>query len=187
MAFSYNSEAIARDVFRTWSGPEGSSHKEEVLVRWFYFMDEHDFIRRAMELAKMAQKEGEVPVGAVVTFGGRIIGEGYNHRERDKDISSHAEIIALKEAARSRGDWRLNGCSLFVTLEPCLMCSGAILQSRISSLYFGARDEKEGAVLSRYFVFDEPYSQERPLIHPDFHREECELLLKNFFENKRTK
>lgn len=150
-------------------------------------MGEIDFMDRAIALAKLAEKEGEVPVGAVVTFDGRIIGEGYNHRERDKDISSHAEIIALKEAAKTKGDWRLRGCSLFVTLEPCLMCSGAILQSRISSLYFGARDEKEGAVLSHYFVFDEPYRQERPLIHPDFMKEECEALLKRFFEKQRTK
>lgn len=156
-------------------------------MRWFYFMNEIDFMNRAIVLARCAEKEGEVPVGAVVVFNGQIIGEGYNHRERDKDISSHAEMVALKEAAKAKGDWRLRGCTLFVTLEPCLMCSGAILQSRISSLYFGARDEKEGAVLSHYFVFDEPYHMERPLIHPDFMKEECEALLKRFFENQRMK
>lgn len=150
-------------------------------------MDETRFMNRAIELAKTALKEGEVPVGAVVVFDNEIIGEGYNHREKEHDVSSHAEIVALKDAAKRKGDWRLSGCSLFVTLEPCLMCSGAILQSRISSLYFGARDEKEGAIISHYFVFDEPSRNERPLVHPDFMKDECESLLKEFFGSRRTK
>lgn len=150
-------------------------------------MNETDFMNRAIELAKIALKEGEVPVGAVVVFKNEIIGEGYNHREKEHDVSSHAEIVALKDAAKRKGDWRLLGCSLFVTLEPCLMCSGAILQSRVSSIYFGARDDKEGAVISRYFVFDEPSKNERPLIHPDFMKDACESLLKVFFESRRTK
>jgi len=177
----YNTFAIAKGVFRTWSGPEGSSHKEEAFVRWFYLMNEDLFMNKAIELAKKALSCGEVPVGAVVVKNGEIIGEGYNRRENKMDISSHAEIEALRAAALKTNDWRLDGCSLFVTLEPCLMCSGAILQSRISSLYFGARDARDGAVLSKYFVFDDPSIHLRPLIHPDFHKEECERLLKEFF------
>ena len=179
--------AIARGILRTWSGPGGSSHKQEALVRWFYIMNENDFMDKAIELAKRALQEGEVPVGAVVVKNGAIIGEGYNKREKNSDISSHAEIEAMKSAAKKLGDWRLDGCSLYVTLEPCLMCSGAILQSRISSLFFGAKDEKEGAVVSNYFVFDEPMSLPRPLINFGIKGSECESLLRSFFKDARKK
>lgn len=150
-------------------------------------MNENDFMDKAIELAKKALQEGEVPVGAVVVKNGAIIGEGYNKREKNSDISSHAEIEAMKSAAKKLGDWRLDGCSLYVTLEPCLMCSGAILQSRISSLFFGAKDEKEGAVVSNYFVFDEPMSLPRPLINLGIKGSECESLLRSFFKDARKK
>ena len=148
-------------------------------------MCKNAYMDRAIELAKIALSEGEVPVGAVVVLNGEIIGEGYNRREQNEDVSSHAEIEALKNAAKRVGDWRLAGASLYVTLEPCLMCSGAILQSRVSSLYFGASDEKEGAVISRYFVFDEPSSLPRPLIHPGIEKKKCEELLSSFFKKRR--
>lgn len=152
----------------------------------FFVMSQDEiYMGEALSLAKKALLEGEVPVGAIVTKGERIVGRGYNRREKGKDVSSHAEIEALKEAAQTLGDWRLDGCSLYVTLEPCLMCSGAILQSRISSLFFGTKDPSEGAVVSKYFVFDEPRKGERPLIHFGIREKECRAILDEFFEKHR--
>lgn len=146
-----------------------------------------EYMKEALSLARKAADEGEIPVGALVVKGDRIVGRGYNKREKGLDVSSHAEIEALKDAAKVLGDWRLEGCSLYVTLEPCLMCSGAILQSRISSLYFGARDPQEGAVVSKYFVFEEPRKGVRPLIHPDLLADECQKALDGFFKKHRAK
>ncbi|MBR4274984.1 MAG: nucleoside deaminase, partial [Bacilli bacterium] len=93
---------------------------------------------------------------------------------------------AIKEAEKTLGNWRLDGATLYVTLEPCLMCSGAILQSRISKVVFGSRDEKDGAIVSNYFVFDSPCSHERPLVFGEVLKDECDALLKNFFASKRN-
>ena len=139
----------------------------------------------AYELAKEAGFAGEIPVGAVVVLNDKIIGKGFNKRESKFDISSHAEIEAIKDAEKTLGNWRLDGAALYVTLEPCLMCSGAILQSRVSKVVFGSRDEKDGAIVSNYFVFDSPCSHERPLVYGDILKEECDALLKGFFASKR--
>ena len=142
-------------------------------------------MKKALELAKEASFAGEIPVGAVVVLNDKIIGKGFNKRESKFDISSHAEIEAIKDAEKFLGNWRLDGATLYVTLEPCLMCSGAILQSRISKVVFGSRDEKDGAIVSNYFVFDSPCSHERPLVYGDVLKEECDTLLKSFFASKR--
>lgn len=139
----------------------------------------------AYELAKEAGFAGEIPVGAVVVLNDKIIGKGFNKRESKFDISSHAEIEAIKDAEKTLDNWRLDGATLYVTLEPCLMCSGAILQSRVSKVVFGSRDEKDGAIVSNYFVFDSPCSHERPLVYGDILKEECDALLKDFFASKR--
>lgn len=144
-----------------------------------------DYMEEALKEANLAFGEGEVPVGAVIVKDGKIIGRGHNRREKGGDISSHAEIEALKDASKNTGDWRLNGCSLIVTLEPCLMCAGAILQSRIASLVFGAKDPKEGAVVSLYHVFDDPRSGERPLIYSGIKEADCVNILTRFFSLKR--
>lgn len=143
------------------------------------------YMDEALLEAKKAFEEGEVPVGAVVIKDGKIIGRGHNRREKGGDISSHAEIEALKDAAQNSGDWRLSGCTLAVTLEPCLMCAGAILQARISTLIFGAKDPKEGALVSLYRVYDEPRSGDRPLVYSGIKEDECQKLLSEFFSNKR--
>ncbi|MGI6878684.1 tRNA adenosine(34) deaminase TadA [Microbacterium sp. gxy059] len=110
-------------------------------------------MRRALVLALDAERAGEVPVGAVVVDAdGRLIGEGHNEREETTDPSAHAEVLALRRAARSVGSWNLSGCTLVVTLEPCLMCAGALLQARISRVVFGAWDDKAGAAGSLYDV-----------------------------------
>jgi tRNA(adenine34) deaminase len=148
-------------------------------------MTDLDYMQKALELAKEAGIAGEIPVGAIVVLNDKIIGQGFNKRESKFDISSHAEIEAIKDAEMTLGNWRLDGATLYVTLEPCLMCSGAILQSRLSKVVFGSRDEKDGAIVSNYFVFDSPCSHERPLVYGDILKDECDALLKSFFASKR--
>lgn len=149
-------------------------------------MSDEEFMHIALEEAKKASFDGEVPVGALIVKDGEIIGRGHNCREVKDDISSHAEIEAIKDAESKIGDWRLNGCTLYVTLEPCLMCSGAILQSRITKIVFGSTDPKDGAVVSKYFVFDEPSIHERPLIYGGILKDECDVLLKSHFQKRRA-
>ena len=151
----------------------------------FSKMTDLDYMKIAVELAKEAEFAGEIPVGAVVVLNDKIIGKGFNKRESKYDISSHAEIEAIKDAEKNLGNWRLDGATLYVNLEPCLMCSGAILQSRVSKVVFGSRDEKDGAIVSNYFVFDSPCSHERPLVYGEVLKEECDALLKSFFSSKR--
>lgn len=139
----------------------------------------------AIEEAKKAFAEGEVPVGAVIVKEDLVIARGHNQRERKYDIGSHAELEVIRNAEKQLQNWRLDGCTLYVTLEPCLMCAGAILQSRISKLVFGAKDEKDGAILSHYFVFDSPSLHERPLVFPGVKEEECQKILRDFFQRKR--
>ncbi len=149
-------------------------------------MNDEDYMQIAYEEALLAFKEGEIPVGAIVVKDGRIIGKGHNHRERNLDISSHAEIEAIKEAAKTIGDWRLSGTTMYVTLEPCLMCAGAILQSRISKLIFSSKDKKDGAIVSNYYVFEEPSIHERPLVYYGLFSDKADKLLKDFFAKKRN-
>ena len=103
------------------------------------------WMQAALRQAEKARREEETPIGAVVVFGGRIIGRGRNRREKRQDVTEHAEMVAIRQASRKLGSWRLEQCTLYVTLEPCLMCAGAIIQSRISCLVFGAADPKAGA------------------------------------------
>jgi len=107
--------------------------------------EDERLMRRALALAARAARQGDVPVGAVVVCDGMIVGRGYNRREQRQDATEHAEMMALRQASRRLGSWRLDRCDLYVTLEPCVMCAGAIIQSRIRSLVFGAKDPKAGA------------------------------------------
>ena len=142
------------------------------------------YMKIALLEACKALEEGEVPVGAVLVKDGEIIAQGHNRREAQHDISSHAEIEVLKEAGQKLGTWSLEGCSLYVTLEPCLMCAGAIEQARISTLVYGADDKAEGAVTSKRAIFD---SNAGPiLIYRGVLKEECAGLLKSFFLAKRA-
>lgn len=144
---------------------------------------DEEYMRLALAEAEAAEKEGEVPVGAVVVFDGEVIAKGHNAREKDLDIAGHAEIVALKKAALALGRWSLEGCTLYVTLEPCLMCAGAIRQSRISTLVFGARDAEEGAVVSRHHVFDQDNGVQT--IQTGVLEEDCAAIIKRFFLKKR--
>lgn len=148
-------------------------------------MNDEEYMKMAIGLAKEAGFAGEIPVGAVVVLDGKVIGKGSNKRESKNDISSHAEIEAIKDAESTINNWRLTGATLYVTLEPCLMCAGAILQSRISKVVFGSFDKRDGALVSSYFVYDSPCAHERPLVFGGVLQEECDKLLTDFFVSKR--
>ena len=149
-------------------------------------MDQDEiYMALALAEAKAAAKEDEVPVGAVVVFADRVIGKGHNHRESRLDISSHAEIEVIRQAAQTLGTWDLSNCTLYVTLEPCLMCAGAIMQSRIKRLVYGAEDQKKGAVTSNFYVFDDPKAESHPLINKGILKDESEQLLSSFFARQR--
>lgn len=158
-------------------------------MRWFFFimifMSDEEYMEIAYEEALKGLSFDEVPVGAIIVKDGKVIGRGHNSRERDCDISGHAEIMAIKEAEETLGNWRLDGTTLYVTLEPCLMCAGAILQARIHKVVISSLDVKDGAILSHYYVYDPPSFHERPLIYQGVLKEKCDLLLKNFFQRKR--
>ena len=150
--------------------------------------DDFEMMREAIALAKEAAASGEIPVGAVVCDRetGEILGRGRNRREADHSPTAHAEILAIEEAAKKRGSWRLSGCNLYVTLEPCPMCSGAIINARIDRVIFGAYDEKAGAVCSVQEMFSLPYNH-RPRVTGGLLEEPCAELLRSFFSELRDK
>ena len=145
-------------------------------------MTDEALMKEALAEARVAFELGEIPVGALVTKNGEIIGRGHNTRERDDDISGHAEINALKDAAKRLGNWDLSGCNIYVTLEPCPMCAGAIMQARIRTLVYGQADPKEGG-LSKYRLFDQ--GNATTLVCPGVLEEECAKILEEFFANLR--
>lgn len=145
-----------------------------------------EFMKRALTLANEASSMGEVPVGAVIVRNGEIIAEGINRRESEKNALCHAEIEAINNACRALGGWRLPGCELYVTLEPCPMCAGAIINSRIEKVYFGAYDKKAGSVRSLVRLFDLPYNH-IPLVTGGIMEEECAGVLSDFFLGLREK
>lgn len=142
-------------------------------------------MEEALKEAEKAYEEGEVPVGAVLVKDGKIIARGHNTREASHEISGHAEIACLEEASRLLNNHRLNGCTLYVTLEPCPMCAGAIIQSRLERLVYGADDPRMGAVRSRYHLFDEVTEDGVPLLTVGIKIEQSRGLLRRFFENRR--
>ena len=147
-------------------------------------MDEK-FMKIALEEAKKAAEIGEVPVGAVIVKDGIIISQAHNIREIEKDATAHAEMVAIRKACEALGGWRLIDCEMYVTLEPCLMCSGAILQSRIEKLYIGTMDPKAGAAGSVLNVFEDYWFHHGCEIEKGILQEECSLILKDFFKKKR--
>ena len=145
-------------------------------------------MRRALDLARQAAAIGEVPVGAVVyeTATGQVLGEGFNRREVDHDPSAHAELLAICAAAFALGDWRLNACTLVVTLEPCAMCAGLIVNARLGRLVYGARDPKAGATDSLFRLTADPRLNHRVEPISGVLAEECAALLKDFFRALRS-
>ena len=147
-------------------------------------MNEELFMKEALRLAAESAAEGEVPVGAVVVIDDRIVGRGRNRREKDKNALAHAELEAINEACRTLGGWRLWQCDMYVTLEPCPMCTGAIINSRIKKLVYGASDFKAGSCGSVVNLFDFPYNH-KPEIVSGFMQEECSGILTEFFRELR--
>ena len=142
-------------------------------------------MRRALDLAAAAERADEVPIGAVVTRDGEIIGEGENRNRRDNDPTAHAEIVALRAAAARTGDFRLTDCDLWVTLEPCPMCAGAISHARIARLYYGASDPKGGAIEQGPRLFTQPQCLHRPEVYGGLGETEASALLRSFFAVRR--
>ncbi len=148
-------------------------------------MDMEKYMLEALALARKAAAAGEIPVGCVIVDGsGEIIGRGRNRREERRSVTGHAEIEALEEAARRRGDWRMDDCSLFVTLEPCPMCAGAMIMSRLGTLVYGAREEHTGSAASILNLFEENYPG-HTAIYGGVLAEESAALLREFFEGMR--
>ena len=148
-------------------------------------MEHEKYMRLALELAQEAFLAGEIPVGCVIVDeNGEIIGRGANTRERTRSALGHAELSAIDEACRHKGDWRLDGCTIYVTLEPCPMCTGAIINSRIPCVIVGAREENFGSCGSVIDLFSERYGH-HPAVYSGILENECTTLLTDFFRNMR--
>ena len=148
-------------------------------------MTHEDYMRQALELARACIPDGDVPVGCVIADAqGQIIGRGRNRREADRSAVAHAEIEAITQACRAVGSWRLEGCTLYVTLEPCPMCAGAILNARIRAVRYGAREDKSGCCGSVLNLFEERFNH-HPRIYGGLLEEECRSVLEEFFAGLR--
>ncbi len=148
------------------------------------YLPNHRYMNEAIALAKEAGASGDIPVGAVVVKDGSIVGRGFNRRERDKSAVSHAEILAIEEACRALGDWHLDSCELYVTLEPCPMCAGAIINARIGTVVYGAKEPNFGSCGSVINLFEERYGY-HPKLYGGVLAEDCAALLTNFFAGLR--
>ena len=149
-------------------------------------MDHEKYMRMALELAAQAEGDGDVPVGCVIVKDGQVIGRGRNRREERGDATAHAEVEAIRDACARTGSWRLTDCTLYVTLEPCPMCAGAIINSRIHTLRYGTRDDKAGCCGSVLNLFEERFNH-HPRIYQGPLKEECEGQLQDFFRGLRGK
>lgn len=145
------------------------------------------FMRMALEEARLAAEEGEIPVGAVIVQDGRIIARAHNLRESTGDPTAHAEILAIRQAAHCLGGRRLSGCTLYVTLEPCPMCAGALVMACVDRCYFAARDERQGCAESVYALTNEPSFYHRLCCVGGLLEEEATALLRRFFEKRRSR
>jgi tRNA(adenine34) deaminase len=147
--------------------------------------EDESFMALALEQAKIAGALGDVPVGAVMVVGGEVLSVGHNRRELDQDPTAHAEIVALRYAARARGHWRLGGASLYVTLEPCPMCAGALVMARVDRVIFGCQDPKGGACESLFNIGQDGRLNHRFEIVGGVRAEACAAVLKDFFAARR--
>jgi tRNA(adenine34) deaminase len=151
-------------------------------------MDHDAGMREALDLARAAAEAGEVPIGAVVVHDptGRVVGRGFNRRLLDHDPTAHAEIVAMREAGRALGHWRLLDCTLYVTLEPCPMCAGAIVNARLPRLVYGCDDPKAGAVRTFYQLCEDPRLNHRVEVFGGVLAEQCAEVLRAFFRSQRA-
>lgn len=145
------------------------------------------FMKQALKEAVKAERLGEVPIGCVIVQNDKIIARGYNRRNTDKSTLSHAEMIAIRKASKKLGDWRLEDCSLYVTLEPCQMCAGAIVQARIKQVVMGAMNEKAGCAGSVLNILENPSFNHQVLVEKGILQEECTEILQLFFRQLRIR
>ena len=148
---------------------------------------ENTFMKLALDEAAAAALEGEMPVGAVVVRNNEVIGRGHNIRNKLHDPTLHAEIVAIRQACEAISDWRLEDCDIYITLEPCVMCSGAIINSRMRSVYFGAYDPEYGAAGGRIDLFAKSYFGAKTTVYGGIMEDECTSMLKDFFAQLRKK
>jgi tRNA(adenine34) deaminase len=146
--------------------------------------DEH-FMRLAIDQAKIAEENGDIPIGAVIVYKNQIIAKAYNQREQLRDPTAHAEIIALTQAAAAKESWRLNGCTMYVTLEPCPMCAGALVLARVDRLVYGCDDPKAGACKSLYNIVQDERLNHRLEVTSGVLQEQCRQQLQEFFSQRR--
>ena len=148
-------------------------------------MNKEFYMKKAIKLAYKAGERGEVPIGAVIVKDDIVIASAYNKRNESRDATSHAEVLAIKKACKKLGDWRLDGAEMYVTLEPCPMCAGAIVNARIKKVYFGAYERKSGAVMSNYQILFKGGLNHKTDAEGGVLEVECSNLLKKFFKEKR--
>ena len=148
-------------------------------------MDKKYFMLKALEQAKIAYKKNEVPIGAVIVKDGKVIAEGYNKREKKQNALFHAEIVAINKACKKLKSWRLDDCDIYITLEPCLMCFGAILNARLKNCYFGAYDKSGGSISSNNELLNKSILNHKLNVEGGILNEECADILSTFFEEKR--
>ena len=144
-------------------------------------MNHREYMARALELAHQAGEEGDVPVGCVIVKDGQVVGRGRNRREENGDATAHAEMEAIREACACLGSWRLHGCTMYVTMEPCPMCAGGIINARIDQVRYGAKDDKAGCCGSVLNLFEERFNH-RPRLYRGPLEEECTQVLQDFFQ-----
>jgi len=149
--------------------------------------DDEKYMKMAIKLAKKAADMGEVPIGCVIVYEGKVIARGYNRRTMDKSTLSHAEILAIKKASKVVGDWRLEGCTMYVTLEPCQMCAGAIIQARMDKVVIGCMNAKAGCAGSVLNILEHEGFNHQAVVERGVLEEECSILLKEFFSNLRKR
>lgn len=150
-------------------------------------LEKEKFMIEAIKQAKKAYDKGEIPVGAVIVKNGKIIARGYNKKEEKKDTTQHAEIIAIQKASKKIGAWRLQDCEIYVTLEPCVMCTGALIQARLKKLYIGTMEPKTGACGSVLNLLEDYKFNHKVEVETDIMQKECEKILKDFFRHLRSK
>jgi tRNA(adenine34) deaminase len=169
-------------LFHSWAESPPLANKNSASIS---YLDDERWMRLAIEQASFAIEVDEVPVGAIVVYQNKIIGRGFNQREKNHKITGHAELIAMEEASQHLKSWRLTHCTLYVTLEPCLMCTGALIQSRLERIVFGAQDEKSGGIVSQIQIQKIPRIQHLPHIQSGILELDCQHQLRQYFEKKR--
>ncbi|REL27811.1 tRNA adenosine(34) deaminase TadA [Thalassotalea euphylliae] len=162
------------------------THESNSSDKAVFTAQDHKFMTRAMELAQIAEQHNEIPVGAVVVYQGEIVGEGYNRSIIDNDPSAHAEMMAVRAAGKTLGNYRLIDCTLYVTLEPCPMCAGLLVHSRVKRVVFAAPDEKTGAAGTVFNLTHEPKLNHLIDVNSGLMQAECSAMLSHFFKRRRA-